>query len=229
LEQPDIEVCGEARSGHDALAKVQQLTPDVVLMDISLPGLDGLQATREIRRRSPSVQVVTLSQYEIPDLFKVAVQAGAVTHVPKSAVWTRLIPGLRNLESALQRDDGKPGEGKNVRILIADDHEVIRRGLRAIFSSAPVDICGEAMNGSEAISKTFDLRPDLIILDLTMPIMGGFEAAIEIRRRFPRIPILFYSVNVGAQIIAEAQRIGVRGLVSKGCVAHPLGSRKHSC
>jgi DNA-binding NarL/FixJ family response regulator len=222
LEQEDIEVCGEARNGHEAITKVGELLPDVVLMDISLPGLDGLQATREIRKRFPAVQVVTLSQYEIPDVWKAAMQAGAVTHVPKSSVWSRLLPTLRDLSTPSEHAEGDPGAGRNIRVLIADDHEVIRRGLRAIFSRTPVEICGEAVNGSEAITKTLELKPDLLILDLTMPIVGGFEAATEIRKRFPRVPILFYSINVGAQIIAEAQRIGVRGFVSKGSMARTL-------
>jgi len=71
-EAKELEVCGEATDSREAIANVQELRPDLVIMGISLPGLDGLQATREIRRHFPATQVITLSQYEIPDVVKEA-------------------------------------------------------------------------------------------------------------------------------------------------------------
>jgi DNA-binding NarL/FixJ family response regulator len=220
-EDKDIEVCGEVADGREAIAKVEELRPDVVLMDISLPRLDGLEATREIHRLFPNVKVITLSQYEIPDVLKVAMRAGAVTHVPKASVWARLLPALRSLRFNAGADGDGPG-AKNIRVLIADDHEVVRRGVRTILSAGDVEVCGEAANGSEAISKAVELRPDLVILDLTMPVMGGFEAAAEIHRMLPKMPILFYSMHDGAQVIREAQRIGARGFVNKGRLSDTL-------
>ena len=71
-----------------------------------------------------------------------------------------------------------------MRILIADDHEAVRKGVCAILSAREdVEICGEAENGKEAIEKAHALKPDLIILDITMPVLSGFEAAREIRKR----------------------------------------------
>ena len=70
-----------------------------------------------------------------------------------------------------------------MRILIADDHEAVRKGVCAILGSRDdVEICGEAENGKEAIEKAVALTPDLIVLDITMPVLSGFEAAREIRR-----------------------------------------------
>ncbi len=98
----------------------------------------------------------------------------------------------------------------------------MRKGVRAILSNGDVEICAEAGNGREALSKAIQLIPDLIILDLTMPLMGGFEAAIELRRVLPNVPILFYSIHEGAQLIKEARRIGVRGFVSKSRISESL-------
>lgn len=95
--EADIEVCGEARDGSDAIEMVQKLRPDAVIMDVSMPLLDGLEATREIRHFFPRVKVVTVSQYEVADILGDAVAAGAATHVPKTAVWDKLIPALRSL------------------------------------------------------------------------------------------------------------------------------------
>jgi two-component system, NarL family, nitrate/nitrite response regulator NarL len=103
-----------------------------------------------------------------------------------------------------------------IRILIADDHEVLRKGARAILEShGSAEVCGEAADGSQALMKAIELRPDLVILDLSMPIMGGFQAAVEIRKQLPEMPVLFYTTHEGAQLIKEARRIGVQGLVYK--------------
>ena len=96
MEASDIQVCGEAQDGKDAVKMVETLLPDVVIMDISMPFVDGLLATRVIREFFPKVQVVTVSQYELGDLHDV-LQAGAKVHVPKVAVWEKLIPALRDL------------------------------------------------------------------------------------------------------------------------------------
>jgi two-component system, NarL family, nitrate/nitrite response regulator NarL len=96
VEMPEVEICGEAVNGAEAFHMAAKLRPDVVLMDISLPILDGLEATRMIRRLLPAVQVITISQYELEDPREV-LQAGAYTHVPKLTVWNKLLPALRTL------------------------------------------------------------------------------------------------------------------------------------
>jgi two-component system response regulator NreC len=80
-----------------------------------------------------------------------------------------------------------------------------------LSSRLDIEICGEAVNGQEAIEKAKELRPDLVILDITMPILGGVEAAKEIRRISPEIPILFLSMHQSNQLVAEAKRLGVQG------------------
>ena len=85
-----------------------------------------------------------------------------------------------------------------------------------------IEVCGEASNGREAIDKAQELMPDLIILDITMPVLSGIDAAEVIRKRLPHIPILFLSMHQGRQIIAEAQRIGVSGYVRKSDAAATL-------
>jgi DNA-binding NarL/FixJ family response regulator len=111
----------------------------------------------------------------------------------------------------------------SLRILIADDHESVRKGVCVILGTrGDIEVCGEASNGREAIAKALELKPDLIILDVTMPLVNGIDAAEVIRKSLPRVPILFLSMHENRQIIAEAKRIGVRGYVRKSDAAETL-------
>src|SRR5579863_7096525 len=89
-----------------------------------------------------------------------------------------------------------------MRILIADDHETIRKGVCTILI-AHFDLrsedCVEASDGHEAIQKAVALKPDVIILDINMPVLGGFGAALEIQRLLPGTPILFFTMHTGEQ------------------------------
>jgi DNA-binding NarL/FixJ family response regulator len=103
-----------------------------------------------------------------------------------------------------------------MQILVADDHEVVRKGVRAILTSHFQGMeCIEATNGQEAIRKALAIHPDIVILDINMPVLGGFGAAKEIQRLLPQIPILFFTMNVGEQFVSEARKAGVQGFVAK--------------
>jgi DNA-binding NarL/FixJ family response regulator len=110
-----------------------------------------------------------------------------------------------------------------LRVLIADDHESVRKGVCVILGTrGDIEVCGEASNGREAIDKAKELQPDLIILDITMPVLSGIDAAEVIRTALPHVPILFLSMHQSRQIVAEAKRIGVRGYVRKSEAATTL-------
>jgi DNA-binding NarL/FixJ family response regulator len=103
------------------------------------------------------------------------------------------------------------------RILIADDHSIVRRRLKALLEGrAGWQVCGEATNGLEAVQKSAALKPDLIILDLAMPLMNGLEAAREISSASPGVPILMYTNYAFASLTAEARQNGIRQVVAKG-------------
>lgn len=99
---------------------------------------------------------------------------------------------------------------KSARILIADDHEAIRRGLRSALAAAGWEVCADVMNGKDAVEKTAELKPDLIILDISMPIMGGLDAARLIRTADPNAKIVVFTMHESQQIKDEIARIGIQ-------------------
>jgi DNA-binding NarL/FixJ family response regulator len=96
-----------------------------------------------------------------------------------------------------------------MRILIADDHEVIRSSvIRLLQARADGAECAEATNGKEAVEKALLWKPDLIILDIRLPVLSGFDAAREIKQHQPEIPILLFSIHDTQEILDEARRAG---------------------
>lgn len=104
-----------------------------------------------------------------------------------------------------------------VRILIADDDAAIRRLLtRLIENHQDWTVCGDAQDGQDAIGKAAELSPDVIVLDLAMPQMNGLQAAKEISRHTPEIPLLLLTVQqVSKELMKEALHAGFKGAVSK--------------
>ena len=102
------------------------------------------------------------------------------------------------------------------RILIADDHESVLRRVRGTLEAhADWEICGEAADGREAIAKTTELKPDLVILDFAMPRLDGLQAASEIRKLLPEVPIVMFTMH-GSGLNQEAKKHGISRLVDKG-------------
>jgi DNA-binding NarL/FixJ family response regulator len=104
------------------------------------------------------------------------------------------------------------------RILIADDREIVRTTLRQIIPQADGswEICGEAVDGKDAINKAIELSPDLIILDVAMPELDGITAARQIRVRLPDVPILIYSFLDVPHLELAAKQAGAQSVVPKG-------------
>jgi DNA-binding NarL/FixJ family response regulator len=106
------------------------------------------------------------------------------------------------------------------RLLIVDDHEVVRMGVRMLFkNNGSFEVCGEAQNGEEAIRMVPELSPDVVILDLTMPGMNGFETAAKIRLIAPSMRIVFFSIH---EIPSTARLVGADAFVSKSSAPQEL-------
>ena len=103
-----------------------------------------------------------------------------------------------------------------LRILIADDSPPVRCGLRTLLGlNSDWQVCGEAVDGADAVEKAQQLAPDLILMDFSMPQMDGVQAAREIAKSGTDIPILLFTLNLSPQVMELARNAGLRGVISK--------------
>ncbi|HEX7470597.1 MAG TPA: response regulator transcription factor [Verrucomicrobiae bacterium] len=113
--------------------------------------------------------------------------------------------------------------GGKIRILIADDHFIVRMGLTALVNMEPdMEVIGEAANGAQAVDIFGKLNPDLVLMDLRMPVKDGIEATAEIRNKFPTARILMLTTYDGDEDIHKALQAGAQGYVLKNSTAEAL-------
>ena len=102
------------------------------------------------------------------------------------------------------------------RVLVVDDHTVIRRGIQSILRAWPEwQISGEAANGEEAVRLTQDLKPDIVLMDISMPVMGGLEATRAIRKISPETKVLLLTLHDSLEWVESALQAGARGYLLK--------------
>jgi DNA-binding NarL/FixJ family response regulator len=102
-----------------------------------------------------------------------------------------------------------------LRILLADDHLILRQGLKGLLEREGLQVVGEAADGQEAIKRARDLSPDVAVLDLTMPLLNGLDAAREIVRASPRTRPILLTMHTEDPYVMEALRAGIKGYVLK--------------
>ncbi len=117
-------------------------------------------------------------------------------------------------------------------VLIVDDNTLVRRMLRSwLEQHSEWDVCGEAENGKLAVERVQELQPNIVILDLQMPVMNGLEAAREIKRLAPNTALIIFTAHASYQLVREARTHGVSDVVSKCDLLgeHLLAALRHAC
>jgi len=147
---------------------------------------------------------------------------------PSPDLWS--LGAARHPEGPVRPDAGtgsrapaKPrGAQEPVRIIVADDHEFIRRGVRGLLEARGWTVVAEATNGREAIEVTANLLPDVVILDIAMPLLNGLDAARQIRKRAPNTEILILSMHDSEELVRSVLGAGIKGYVLKSDAANNL-------
>jgi DNA-binding NarL/FixJ family response regulator len=111
----------------------------------------------------------------------------------------------------------------HLRILIADDHEVVRRGLTTLLSSPPGwTVCAEASRGREAVALAAQHRPDIVVMDIVMPGLNGLEATRKIRKMLPKTEVVILSLHYSDQLVREVVDTGARAYALKSDASRDL-------
>ncbi|MGD0569190.1 MAG: response regulator transcription factor [Candidatus Sulfotelmatobacter sp.] len=112
---------------------------------------------------------------------------------------------------------------KSFRIFIADDHDVVRCGIRTLLEAHPGwAVCGEARDGREAVARVAELKPDLVVLDIAMPMLNGMDAARQILKARPGTPILILTLYESDELIRQVLESGARGFILKSDASQNL-------
>jgi len=112
---------------------------------------------------------------------------------------------------------------EQIAVLIADDHTIVRSGVRMLLEAEPdIKVVGEALNGLEAIELAESLRPDVVLMDITMPVMDGLEATSQIKTRFPQINVLVLTMHRSDDYFFEMLKAGASGYILKGAKTSEL-------
>ena len=115
--------------------------------------------------------------------------------------------------------------GAAIRVLVADDHAIVRTGIRHVLETEPgFHVVGEASTGAEALALALELAPDVVVLDISMPGLSGLQTAAELRRRCPETRVLILSMHDNAEYVLESLRAGVHGYLLKDSAAAELGA-----
>ena len=208
--QIDMVVVGEAENGQEAITRTHELHPNVILMDVKMPVMDGVEATRRILAEMPDMKILALTMCSEQECSYGIMNAGARGYISKGGDFEELTAAIRK-------------ETARTRILIVDDHQMYREGLKAMLACQPdMVVVGESENGLDAVAKARELHPDIILMDVNMPVMNGAEATSRILAELPNTKILALSIQADDGYMASMLQAGAVGYVLKGSSSEKL-------
>lgn len=221
LSNEGFKVVADLDRGHAVLATIEKTQPDLVCLDYNLPDTDGMTLLRQIHQAYPHIAVVMITGSSDLKLHAESAEAGAAGFLRKPFSQQRIVQELRHVLHARRLMEGfstvqaldSPLVGKSV--VIADDSAALRRLLGLILSSSGMEVLAEAENGQQAVDLTRRLRPDLLCLDIDMPVMNGLEALGQIHMMDPRLPVMMITAHADKDTVKRAGQLGARGYILK--------------
>lgn len=204
---PQLELVGEAVTGEAAVQQAQALNPDLVLLDLVLPGINGIEAARQIKAFLPRTVVALLTLYDLQEYRAEAEAAGVDELIHKSTLSDEWVAAL------VEQITGKI---KKPSILVVDDSATIRRMVITALRPLQAEV-GEASTGLEAIEQLALKAYDVMTLDLNMPDMHGVEVLEFLRssERYRNLPVIVLTTRGDEDSRAIAIQLGANGYLTK--------------
>jgi len=218
--------CAEAANGAEALAVLATISrPDIVTINWHMPVMDGLELIRRLRGdpATRGLRLLMISTEHDRERIAAALEAGADDYIAKPFtpdLLTRKLVELGACGDAVARTVTR----RPIRVLVCDDSHTIRSVLTATLAADPdLRVAGSAVNGQACLDALTAELPDVVLLDVEMPVMDGLTALREIRRRHPRLPVVMFSslTERGAKATVDALVAGANDYVAKPTGLNP--------
>lgn len=215
-------VVGELATGGGVLEAVELHKPNVVCLDYHLPDANGIDLLKAIHAAHPTVAVVMITGDTNPTLEADAAEAGAAGFIRKPFTQERMSREIRQVvhgQSLLQRHVAGNGEfavnRPRARAVVVDDSATMRLLLTSILNQARIEVAGEAADGQQGVEVVVRLKPDIVCLDMDMPVMDGLAALEQIRSQVPAAKVLMITGRTGREAVMQAAKLGARGYILK--------------
>ena len=221
------EVVGALEDGNAVMDAIRRHRPRIVCLDYQLPGRNGLDILKDINAEFPDIDVLFITASEDSTIEQRAADAGAAGFLRKPFGQKQVLDELRQVTETRSQADraenpaptasGKrtpPKAGKRDAIIV-DDNSSIRLLLKGVLSELGLNIVAQAANGEEAIRAAKTHQPNVLFLDVNMPILSGLEALPRIREVSPETAVVMVTGDTSRELVQQAAGLGARGYIVK--------------
>lgn len=225
LRREGYDLVGELADGAALLPMVARLHPDIVCLDQNLPGTPGLELLNALRVSCPDLSVIMLTGATDPQLEQMAVAAGASGFLRKPFSPAQILETLRQVAhagktlrraaSARTGDAASLAAGAVRSVVLADDSAAMRQLLRVILQGMGLNVLGEAANGQEALDLVAEHSPDVVCLDVEMPVMDGMQALCRLHVSHPALRVVMITGHAERALVLQALAQGAKGYLLK--------------
>ncbi len=214
------DVIGEAAEGKTALTLIRQMKPDVVLLDMMMPVMDGLAVLTEIKESGLDISVLVVSGNQDPALMQQAFSLGAIGYVTKPLNPDRILQTFEQIGIVSKARDGRPSgattaESSGRRCVVVDSDADVRGLLKTLLAGEDVEVVAEAGDGMQGLVAIEEHRPDLVFLDIDMPELDGLNVLRCLRAVHPELRVIMATSRAEGAVVKEALSQGVAGYLLK--------------
>jgi len=223
-------IVGQLENGNTLLDEIRRLKPTIVCLDYQLPGRDGLELLKDVNSNFPEIDVVFMTGSEDADIDKRAADSGASGFLRKPFGQKQILDELRQVCEVRQQADraenpppvaaspAASGVKRTVTrptAVIVDDNSSIRLLLKGVLAELGMNIVAQAGNGEEAVRAAQVHKPQILFLDVNMPIMSGLDALPKIREVSPNTAVVMVTGDTSRELVQQAAGLGARGYIVK--------------
>lgn len=233
------EVVAALEDGSQIMETIRQKSPDIVCLDYQMPGRDGLDILREINETTPHIDVLFMTASEDETVEQKAADAGASGFLRKPFGQSQVIEELKQVQLTRQQavaayqaapKQAQPAESRgassprlvagktkmNARsVVVADDNAAIRYLLKGLLNGLGLEVVRSVSNGQEAVNAAREYQPQVLCLDVEMPVMSGLEALPLIRQVSPKTRVVMVTASASREFVQKAAALGAKGYIVK--------------